>query len=293
MKATDLWTSGSKPTISFELFPPRSEKAAVNLEKAIDQLAALKPDFVSVTFGAGGSTREGSYQLIEKLKNEKELEVIAYFAGYGLGPADIAAVLDAYQALGVENILVVRGDPLQDKEDFTPHPESLRHASDLVAFIRPQYNFCMGVAGYPEGHIECESKEKDLEYLKLKVTNGAEYIIANYFYDNPFFFEFVDRCQALGIEVPIIPGVMPVYSIKMMEMLANLCGATITDGLRQGINVLPEGDKKALVEYGIEFAVHQCKDLLEAGVPGLHMYTMDRSDSTVAIVTRLRKEGLL
>jgi methylenetetrahydrofolate reductase (NADPH) len=293
MKAADIWTSGQRPTVSFELFPPRSEKAAVNLEKAIDELAALKPDFVSVTFGAGGSTREGSRQLIEKLKNEKGLEVIAYFAGYGLGPADITAVLDKYQELGVENILVVRGDPPQDEEDFTPHPESLPHASDLMAFVRPKYNFCMGVAGYPGGHIECESKEKDIEYLKLKVNNGAEYIITNYFYDNQYFFDFVERCRAIGIDVPILPGVMPVFSVKMMEMLANLCGATITDELRQGIDALPEGDKEALVDFGIEFAVHQCKGLLEAGVPGLQIYTMDRSGSTVAIVNRLRKDGLL
>ena len=293
MKATDVWTSSQRPTVSFELFPPRSEKAAVSLEKAIDKLAALKPDFVSVTFGAGGSTREGSRQLIEKLKSEKSLEVIAYFAGYGLGPADITAVLDQYQELGVENILVVRGDLPHDEEDFTPHPESLPHASDLMAFVQPKYNFCMGVAGYPEGHIECESKEKDIEYLKLKVNNGAEYIISNYFYDNQYFFDFVELCRAVGIDVPILPGVMPIFSVKMMEMLANLCGATITDELRQGIDALPEGDKEALVDFGIDFAVHQCKGLLEAGVPGLHIYTMDRSTSTVAIVNRLRKDGLL
>jgi methylenetetrahydrofolate reductase (NADPH) len=293
MKVTDVWTSGQRPTVSFELFPPRSEKAAVNLEKAIDKLAALKPDFVSVTFGAGGSTREGSRQLIEKLKNEKELEVIAYFAGYGLGPPDITAVLDKYQELGVENILLVRGDLPHDEEDFTPHPESLPNASDLMAFVRPKYNFCMGVAGYPEGHIECESKEKDIEYLKLKVNNGAEYIITNYFYDNRYFFDFFERCRATGIDVPILPGVMPIFSVKMMEMLANLCGATITDELRQGIEALPEGDKEALMDFGIEFAFHQCKGLLEAGVPGLHIYTMDRSSSTVAIVNRLRKDGLL
>ncbi len=293
MKVTDIWTSGQSPTVSFELFPPRSEKAAVNLEKAIDKLAALKPDFVSVTFGAGGSTREGSRQLIEKLKVEIGLEVIAYFAGYGLGPADITDVLDQYRELGVENILVVRGDPPQDEEGFTPHPESLPHASDLMAFIRPQYDFCIGVAGYPEGHTECDSKEKDLEYLKLKVENGAEYIIANYFYDNRYFFDFVESCKINGIDVPILPGVMPIFSVKMMEMLANLCGATITDELRHGIDSLPEGDNEALVDFGIEFAVNQCKSLLETGVPGLHIYTMDRSRSTVAVVNRLRNEGLL
>ncbi len=293
MKAIDIWKTGQKTTVSFELFPPRSIKAAEKFEKAVDELVALKPDFVSVTFGAGGSTREGSRQLIEKLKNEKSQKVIAYFAGYGLGPEDIKSVLDSYQALGLENILVVRGDKPADQEDFEPHPQSLPHASDLMEFIRPQYNFCIGVAGYPEGHIEAESKETDLEYLKLKVDKGAEYIISNYFYDNQYYFDFVKRCRAIGIDVPILAGVMPVYSVKMMEMLAGLCGATITDELRQGIEALPEGDKEALVNFGIEFAVHQCEDLLRAGVPGLHIYTMDRSDSSVAIVEYLRRDGLL
>ncbi len=293
MKITEIWTSCQKPTVSFELFPARSEKAGEKLEKTIDELIALQPDFFSVTFGAGGSTRQGSHQLIEKLKSQKSQDVIAYFAGYGLGPEDITSVLDSYQALGIENILVVRGDKPTDQEDFMPHPESLPHASDVMDFIRPDYNFCTGVAGYPEGHIEAESKEKDIEYLKLKVANGAEYIISNYFYDNQYYFDFVEHCRAVGIEVPIIAGVMPIYSIKMMEMLAGLCGATITENIRQGIDALPEGDKEALVDFGIEFAVGQCEDLLKAGVPGLHIYTMNRSVSSAAIVERLRKDGLL
>ena len=259
MKVTDMWASGKGPTVSLELFPPRSEKAAANLEKAIDQLAALQPDFVSVTFGAGGSTREGSRQLVEKLKNEKGLEVMAYFAGYGLGPTDITAVLDKYHESGVENILVVRGDPPHEGENFIPHPESLPHASALMEVVRSQYDFCLGVAGYPEGHVECESMEKDIEFLKLKVDKGAEYIIANYFYDNRFFFDFLERCRAMGISVPILPGVMPVYSVKMLEMLASLCGATITDELRHGIDALPKEDKEALVDFGVDFAVNQCK----------------------------------
>lgn len=293
MKITDIWHSRQEPTLSFELFPARTEKAAANLERAIDGLAALKPDFVSVTFGAGGSTREGSYQLVEKLKNEKGLEVTAYFAGYGLGPDDIVAVLDSYQALGVENVLIVRGDVPREEEGFKPHPDSFPHASDLMAFVRPRYGFCMGVAGYPEGHIEAESSEKDLEYLKLKVENGAEYIICNYFYDNQYFFDFVERCHAIGINVPILPGVMPIYSAKMMEILAGLCGATIVEAIRQGIAALPEGDKDALLNFGVEFAVGQCQELLKAGVPGLHIYTMDRSKSTAGIVNCLRNDGLL
>ncbi|MHC4737809.1 MAG: methylenetetrahydrofolate reductase [Planctomycetota bacterium] len=293
MKATDIWKIGQKPTVSFELFPPKSAKAAEKFEQTIDELLALNPDFVSVTFGAGGSTREGSRQLIEKLRNEKDQEVIAYFAGYGLGPEDITSVLDGYQALGLENILVVRGDKPANQEDFEPHPQSLSHASDLMEFIRPRYDFCIGVAGYPEGHVEAESKEKDIEYLKLKVDKGAEYIISNYFYDNRYYFDFVKRCKAIGIDVPILAGVMPVYSIKMMEMLAGLCGATITNELRRGIEALPGDDKEALVNFGIEFAVRQCEDLLRAGVTGLHIYTMDRSVSSVVIVERLRRDGLL
>ena len=176
MKVTDIWSSNQKPTVSFELFPPRSAKAAENLEKAIENLAALKPDFVSVTFGAGGSTREGSRQLIEKLKQKKALEVVAYFAGYGLGPEDISAVLDSYQGLGLENILVVRGDPPQDQEDFRPHPQSMPHASDMMTFIRPRYiDLCIGVAGYPEGHIESESKEKRRNsFVNVSINAGCE-----------------------------------------------------------------------------------------------------------------------
>jgi methylenetetrahydrofolate reductase (NADPH) len=292
MRVTNLWETSKKPTVSFELFPARSEKAAERLERVIDTLAGLEPDFVSVTFGAGGSTREGSRRLVEKLKHEKGLEVVAYFAGYGLGPQEITAVLDSYQALGVESVLAVRGD-IPREGDFEPHPESLPHASDLVAYIRPRYDFCLGVAGYPEGHIEAANKEKDLEYLKLKVDQGAEYIITNYCYDNHFFFDFLERCRKNGINVPVLPGVMPIYSVKMMEMLASLCGATITKQVRDGIATLPEGDKDALLGFGIDFAVNQCAELLEAGVPGVHIYTMDRSKSAVGILKRLRSDGYL
>jgi methylenetetrahydrofolate reductase (NADPH) len=253
----------------------------------------MEPDFVSVTFGAGGSTREGSRQLVASLKNELKLEVMAYFAGYGLGPDDIQGVLDSYLAMGVDNLLVVRGDPPHGQPDFKPHSASLLHASDMLEFIRPRYPYCLGTAGYPEGHIEAESKQKDLEYLKLKVEKGAEYILTNYFYDNRYYFDFVAACRSLGIEIPIVPGIMPIFSVKMMNHLAKLCGATITGDLQQRLAAMPEGDIPALLNFGIDFAFEQCKELIGAGVPGLHFYTMDRSKSTVAVVARLRREGLL
>lgn len=292
MKLTELWESKGKATLSFELFPARTEKAAANLEKAIDKLAALEPDFVSVTFGAGGSTRTGSRQLAEKLKINKGLEVLTYFACYGLAPDDIVSVLDDYQGLGIENVLAVRGDEPREG-DFEPHPESFPHASDLVSFIKPRYDFCLGVAAYPEGHIDAESKAKDMEFFKLKVGLGAEYIITNYCYDNQYYFDFVKRCRAEGIDLPILPGVMPIFSVKMMEMLAGLCGATITDEIKDGIAALPEGDSEALLNFGIDFAMRQCTELIEGGAPGVHIYTMDRSKSAVGIVGRLREARLI
>jgi methylenetetrahydrofolate reductase (NADPH) len=292
MKVTEMWKK-KPPTVSFEFFPARNAEATEKLDRVINQLAILEPDFVSVTFGAGGSTREGSRQLVDWLKNDLKLEVMAYFAGYGLGPDDIQEVLSSYQDLGVENVLVVRGDPPHGQADFKPHPASLAHASDMLEFIRPRYPFCLGTAGYPEGHIEAESKQKDLEYLKLKVDKGAEYIITNYFYDNRYYFDFVAACRSLGIKVPIVPGIMPIFSLKMMANLAKLCGASISDNLRQRLAALPEGDIPALLNFGIDFAFEQCRELIGAGVPGLHFYTMDRSKSTAGVVVRLRQEGLL
>jgi methylenetetrahydrofolate reductase (NADPH) len=163
----------------------------------------------------------------------------------------------------------------------------------MLGFIHPRYPFCLGVAGYPEGHVEAESKEKDLEYLKLKVNKGAEYIITNYFYDNRYYFDFVASCRSLGITIPIVPGIMPIFSVKMMNNLAKLCGASISDDLRQRLAALPEGDISALLNFGVDIAFEQCKELIESGVPGLHFYTMDRSKSTSRVLARLRQEGLI
>lgn len=293
MKLTDLWKKSSKPTLSFELFPAKTEQAAQRLEKTILDLAELKPDFASVTFGAGGSTREGSYQLLKALKEEHDLEVLGYFAGYGLGPDQITDALDRYQQLGIENILIVRGDVPREDEGFTPHPDSFQYASELLEFVRPKYDFCIGVAAYPEGHIEADSLASDLGYLRRKVDLGAEFIITNYAYDNRYFFDFVSRARTAGINLPILPGVMPIYTEKMMKFLARLCGATITPQIKQGLADIPEEDKQAVLDFGIEYAYQQCKGLLKGGVPGVHIYTMDRSISVVEIVSKLREGGFL
>ena len=293
MRMTDLIEKNERPVVSFEFFPPRDELAADKLDGVIDKLASLEPDFVSVTFGAGGSTREGSYHLAHKLIKEKGLDVVTYFAGYGLSPNDITSVLDGYAELGVETLFVVRGDKPRDTDGFTPHPDSFQHASELLDFISPRYDFCLGAAGYPEGHPEAPSREKDLEYCRLKVNNGAKFIIAQYCYDNECFFDFVQRARSIGITVPIIPGIMPIYGIKLMEGLARVCGATIPEEVRDGLAQIPSDDPKAVVRFGIDFAANQCRDLLRHGVDGLHFYTMDRSDTIIEVVNRLREESLL
>lgn len=192
--------------------PPRNDKAAQTFGQTIDALAELKPYYMSVTFGAGGSTRDGSYQTVKQVMVEKQQPTVAYIAGYGLGPDEIVDVLDNYKKLGVQTIFVIRGDkPKEPKEDnFKPHPQSLSYASEMIAFIKQRYDFTLGCAGYPEGHVEAQSLGKDIEHLKQKVDNGAEYIVAQYFYDNRLFFDYVKQCQAVGITVPIIPGIMPV-----------------------------------------------------------------------------------
>ncbi len=291
MNLAERWRERRQPTLSFELFPPRTDKAAKRLGKVITKLTALNPDFVSVTFGAGGTTREGSYELVKKLKNECNLEVLAYFAGFGLSPEEITSVLDDYRGLGVENLLVVRGDRPRDEENVVPHPDALAHATDLLSFICPRYPFTVGVAGYPEGHVDAGSLEKDLGFLKQKIELGAQFAITNYTYDSRHFFDFVGQARSLGISVPIIAGVMPIYNLKMMNNLAKLCGATIPDSLRDQLAALPADDKDALNDFGVEFATNQCIELLDNGVAGIHIYTMDRAKSAVGMVQRLRDAG--
>ncbi len=289
MRVTDLYAKKTAPVISFEFFPP---KDAAGFASVVDTLVESRPDYVSVTFGAGGSTREGSYDTVKSLIADKNLPVVAYIAGYGLGPEEITDVLDKYHGLGIETMFVIRGDKPRDKS-FTPHPDSFEYASEMIAFIKERYDFTLGCAGYPEGHLEAESLDADIGFLKRKIDNGAEYVVTQYCYDNELFYRFVDKCRAAGITVPIIPGIMPVYTVKLTNILANVCGATLPDRLTRELERLKEADADSVLNFGIDLATEQCRGLLQHGVPGLHFYTMDRSRSTSEILSRLRSESLL
>ncbi len=291
MRVTHLYKNDN-PVISMEFFPPRNDKAIETFDKTIDSLAQLKPDYMSITFGAGGSTRDGSYQTVKRLMVDKDLPTVAYIAGYGLAPHEIIEVLNNYKALGVETIFVIRGDKPRG-DDVAAAPDAFHYASEMISFIKERYDFTLGCAGYPEGHIDAESLDKDIEYLKLKVDNGAEYVVAQYFYDNAYFFDFVAKCRAIGIGVPIIPGIMPVYTVKMTRMLSKVCGSTIPDKLQRKLDAVDPEDKDAVLNLGIDFATEQCMGLLKKGVDGLHFYTMDRGKSTTEIINSLRRQKLL
>ena len=291
MRIVDILRGKAKPTVSFELFPARTPKAAAAQALAIDELAALAPDFVSVTFGAGGSTREGSHALVQSLR-ARGLETLAYLAGYGLAPATLGEIADAYRALGVDNVLAVRGDRPEDAA-FVPQADAPAHASDLLALLAARTPFCLGAAAYPEGHREAANFAADVDFLRLKVERGAAFLISQYGYLEGKFAALVQACRRAGIGVPIVAGVMPIFSIKMMESLAALCGATIPADLRAGLAGLPADDAEALIQFGVELAVKQCRELVAAGAAGLHFYTMNKSRSAVAIVRALRAEGLV
>ncbi|THB75319.1 MAG: 5,10-methylenetetrahydrofolate reductase [Desulfobacteraceae bacterium] len=285
MRILDLYTEKS-PVISMEFFPYRDEKTETSFNKVADDLLNVNPDYLTVTFGAGGSTRDGSYQTVKTILEKKNKPCVAYIAGYGLGPDEITEVLDRFKSLGVQTVFVIRGDkPRQD--DFTPHPDSFSYASELIRFIKERYDFTLGCAGYPEGHVDAPDFKTDLGHTRTKVENGADYIVAQYFYDNDYFFNYVSACRDAGIDVPIIPGIMPVYTVKMTHALARICGATLTPALVQKLDAVDPEDKEAVLNLGIDFAVEQCKDLLSRGVPGLHFYTMNRSRSIKEIISRL------
>jgi len=294
MRVADyLLKNKGKPVISFEFSRPKSEKAAANLNNALIKLKAVDPDYVSVTFGAGGSTSEGSIQLVEKLKKEFDFAVVAYIAGVGLSPTRMIEVLDKFKELSIETMFVIRGDAPTWDEYYKPDPNAFSHASDMIPFIKRNYDFCLGAGAYPEGHIEAESIERDIEYLKLKVENGAEYLVAQYFYDNQYFYDFLEKTRLAGITVPIVPGVMPIYTEALMNNLSKVCGVSITNEIRDGMAELPADDKNAVSKFGLQFALKQCRELLTKGVPGLHFYTMNRANTVVSLVETLREDGLL
>lgn len=292
MRIIDLVKAKNGPTISFEMTRPKTEKGEANIGNVLDKLVTLRPDFFTMTFGAGGGSREGSLQMLHRIHTERKQPVVAHLAGYGMSPSHLDETINKFTEMGVENVLVIRGDKPHD-ENFVPEEGSFSHASQMLEYLKPKHNVGFCAAGYPEGHQESDSLDADLNYVKQKIDNGAEFIITQYFYDNQYFHDFLEKCRTAGITVPIIAGVMPIYSIKMMNILSSLCGATIMDEITDGLAQVDQEEKGAVNVWGIEFAIKQCSDLIDNGVDGLHFYTLNRTSSVSGILEGLRAAGKL
>ena len=278
-----------QPLFSFEFFPPKDDQGVDRLFETVANLKPLRPAFVSVTYGAGGSTREKTVAITRRIKREAGIEAMAHLTCVGHGRDEIAALLDEYEDAGIENIMALRGDPPRGDTEFVPHPEGFSHANELIAFIRERKEFCIGGAGYPETHPEAPSPEEDLLNLKRKVDAGTDFVVTQLFFDARDYFEFVSRARSESIDAPIIPGVMPVTNTAQIKRFTQMCGATIPAPLLAKLDAAA-GDAEAVVEAGIEHATHQCRALLEGGAPGIHFYTLNRSLSTRKILANLQGE---
>ena len=275
------------PTFSFEFFPPKTEAGEKNLRSALAELRGLDPSFVSVTYGAGGSTRGKTIEIVKRIREQYGLEAMAHFTCVGATVAELRATLDEMQSAGIDNVLALRGDPPAGQEQWRKTEGGLEYSRELVELIAADYHFAIGGACFPETHIHAVSPEKDLEHLAEKVAAGVQFLITQLFFDNALYFDFVQRARAAGVNVPIIPGVMPITQVGQVERMAKLCGASIPDGLRRELHARGE-DPEAVLDFGVAYATLQCAELLREGVPGIHFITLNRSPATRAILSALK-----
>jgi methylenetetrahydrofolate reductase (NADPH) len=277
-------------TISCEFFPPRAEEGIPDVFSAVERLKAYRPDFVSVTYGAGGSTRAFTERITSEMKQQSDLEVMAHLTCVGQTKEEIHSVLERLDQTGVENIIALRGDPPRGESDFVPVKGGFQHATELIEHIHN--NFQMGVAAacYPEGHTESPNLNSDLDYVKQKVDKGADFLITQLFFDNSDFFGFLDRAKNAGIDVPIIPGLLPILSTPQIRRFASMCGASIPPDLDRQLDKCADDDRSARA-IGIEHATKQVEELWANGVPGIHFYVLNRSYSVSKILDNLNLPG--
>ena len=274
------------PTLSFEFFPPKTEAGFSQLYQTIDELHPLKPTYVSVTYGAGGSTRQKTVDLVERIQKELAIRSMAHLTCVGHTADEIGAILDTLWSSGIRNVLALRGDPPAGQSQFTATEGGFANSSELVKYVRARHDFCIGVAGYPEGHPQCLNRTRDLEHLKQKVDNGGNFIITQLFFDNADLYRFRDAARTMGIKVPIVAGLMPILNVAQTKRFVSMCGAKIPHPLLMKLESL-EANPEDVYAAGIEYAIRQCEDLLANGIDGLHFYTLNKSKATVEICRAL------
>jgi len=289
MKIIDSLGSGA-PAFSFEFFPPKGEAGMALLFQTLADLRDYRPTYVSVTYGAGGSTRELTVELVRRIKHELGLEAMAHLTCVGATQSELGQVLDSLRAAGIDNVIALRGDPPKGQSRFERTEGGFAYASELVSFARENYDFCIAGACYPESHPESGGAERDLEALKKKVDAGADFLITQLFFDADAYFGFVERARKAGITVPIVAGIMPITNVAQIKRFTSICGASIPQELLAELE-LHESDPEKVARIGVRSAVDLCTRLLEGGVPGIHFYTLNRSPATREILDTLRVRG--
>ena len=287
MRIDELIAQRDEPAFSFEFFPPTDEAGEQRLFAALEQLRELEPAFVSVTWGAGGSTREKTLGIVSRIRANHGLEAMAHFTCVGATVDDLHSALRQMRDAGLENVLALRGDPPQGEEAFVRTEGGLGYSSELVELVAAGYDFCIVGAAYPEVHPEASGADADLANLKLKVDAGARVLITQLFFHNPDYFDFVERARDAGIDVPIVPGIMPITNAAQIKRFTAMCGARIPDELHAALERSAD-DSDAVADLGVAYATAQCADLLRNGAPGIHFYTLNRSPATRAILSVLR-----
>jgi methylenetetrahydrofolate reductase (NADPH) len=276
-----------RPVFSFEFFPPKTDDGQRTLENTLAVLKDDQPDYVSVTYGAGGSTRARTVEITKWIKQDLGIEAMAHLSCVGEPTERLTEILEEVQAAGIENVLALRGDPPRGQTDWTPHPGGLSCSVELIRLIRERFDFTIGAACFPEVHPEARDRASDLSYARQKVEAGASFLITQLFFDNELYFDFVDDARAAGIHVPIVPGIMPITNVKQIKTITGMCGATIPAELERELDGRAD-DPEAVAELGVAYATLQCSDLLARGAPGIHFYTLNRSPATRAILAAVR-----
>lgn len=281
--------SKKKQTFSFELFPPKTDQGYQNLLQTIKDLSVLKPDFISCTYGAGGGSKDKTFDIVEMLEKEYQIPGLAHLTCVMHTKAEMLEILKNLHARNIGNILALRGDPPKDNPHWQPAENQFKYSSELCAFIRSQFrnHFSIGVAGFPEGHVLCPNRDQDAQFLKLKINAGANFVITQLFFDNQDYFDYVERLEKLHVNTRIIPGILPITDYNALIKFCGLCGAKITDEIHEIFKPIADDKDKTLVA-GIDFAIRQCNDLLKRGAPGLHFYCLNKVSPTDKILKAIR-----
>ncbi len=281
----------SKPCFSFEFFPAKTPEGEKQLWDTLEDLRPLEPGFVSVTYGAGGSTRDRTVELVTHIKERTGIEAMAHLTCVGHTRDELAQILDRLAHARIENVLALRGDPPKGEATFKKVEGGFAFANELAEFIAEKgHGFCVGCAGYPEGHVETPSRDQDLLNLKRKVDSGCDFVITQLFFDNAFYFDFVERARRVGVNVPIVPGIMPITNFDQVQRFVRLCGATVPMRLQLELERVRD-NQEAVMQLGVAHATVQCTELLARGVPGIHFYTLNKSPASRMIVGALRAHG--